>query len=780
VRIRRLQLKDVRRYRELDIDLAPGLTVVRGPNEAGKTTIQRAIELAVTRRVTSAAGDLESLRPWDAEPEARSVVTLEFEQDEEDGVKKGTLEKTFAGSRGTVRLEYEGQTIDDPALADQIVAELTGIPTEGFFRATASIRHQELEDVTRDEASLRDRLQASISGADRGTSRARKKLDKAIYDLTTKGDKNPGRLKVAETAIGKAQASVEQGEAALAQLAGDRDILAGAHDRRAEIELILAERRSMLEKARQAERLAAERDAAQERYERYRQAVEVTAQLDQLAATHPSPNPLPVVRAGVDRLRTLDVRARELRAALAGEVNVNFEIAPEPTTWRSVSRVSIVLIVIGLLVSIVSVAANVLKVATLGIIPAVVGGIIAGIGLILGGVAVGQRRSYSMGGQLRDVEIDRRLRGRSEMEAELAQCEADTARRLGTLGLEDLPAAETLLAAEEAHVAQIDRLTAQRDGLVGKEPPDSLTVVRDASALEISQKASAIDALGPIAKEPRARERLEVEVREQESGLERSRDDEANARARVEANTVDAEHVAGEAERLTTWREQLATLERRQRVYAGTLSAIDRAEQATMKTATRYLEQRMVRDLAQVTGGRYRHVRIDDRTLDIEVRAPEKRDWVKVSALSQGTMDLVYLTARLGLVRLVTGDRRPPLILDDPFVTLDDERATRALELLGSVATDFQVIYLTTSDRYDRIAAAVVELPGPTMVDDAPAPVAEPLLRDVTPAPSTAATDPPPTATPTPEPVTPEPSPAASATGPMAATDTAAAGEPKP
>ena len=63
---------DFRRYRDLDIELAPGLTVVRGPNEAGKSTIQRAIELALTRRVTSAAGDLEALRPWDA-PRRRAV-----------------------------------------------------------------------------------------------------------------------------------------------------------------------------------------------------------------------------------------------------------------------------------------------------------------------------------------------------------------------------------------------------------------------------------------------------------------------------------------------------------------------------------------------------------------------------------------------------------------------------------------------------------------------------------------------------------------------------------
>jgi uncharacterized protein YhaN len=68
-------------------------------------------------------------------------------------------------------------------------------------------------------------------------------------------------------------------------------------------------------------------------------------------------------------------------------------------------------------------------------------------------------------------------------------------------------------------------------------------------------------------------------------------------------------------------------------------------------------------------------------------------------------------------VRLVTGDRRPPLVLDDPFVTLDDKRATRALELLREVASDFQVIYLTTSDRYDEQADKVVVLDGPTAVD---------------------------------------------------------------
>ncbi len=349
-----------------------------------------------------------------------------------------------------------------------------------------------------------------------------------------------------------------------------------------------------------------------------------------------------------------------------------------------------------------------------------VGFAVAVLGAILAAVALWLRRSDRLQQQLRDIDIDRRLRGRSDMEQELREAEADVAQQLETLGLEDVAAAEDLLAREEAHVQQIGQLEAQLKGLVGSEPVASLPKARDAAALDIEQKTHALEALGPIAKEPRARERLEVEVRDQEQALERARDDEANARARVEANSVDAEQVAASAERVAGATEELSALQRRERVYVATLEAIERAEQATMKSATRYLEQRMVRDVAAVTEGRYRRVRVDDKTLDIEVFAPERDDWVPVAALSQGTLDVVYLAARLGLVRLVTGDRRPPLVFDDPFVTLDDERARRALELLRRVADDFQVIYLTTSSRYDEAADAIVELPGPTAVDDHP------------------------------------------------------------
>jgi hypothetical protein len=448
VRITDLTLRDLRRYREVQVDLAPGLTIVRGPNEAGKSTLQRAVELALTRKVTSSAADLATLLPWDGGADARTSIGMGFTwDDEEGGLHEGRLVKSFRGAKGEVRLELDGEVITDPARADELLAELSGVPTEGFFRSTASIRHHELASLQRDEGALRDRLQASISGADRGTSRARKKLDRALYALQTKGTKNPGRLKTAEDAVNDVSAKLQAGEDALARLERDRDALAVARERRAESDTALTERRALLEKARQAERLNAEKTAAQERFERYRSAVIVRDEITELDRSHPSPTPLPVLKSTVERLRAVDTKISTLTAMLEGEVQVNFEVPPE-VRWRPLSRWALVLIVLGLVVAVAGVVLPLIGVTALGMLPVYAGGALAIIGLVLAAVGYWLRRGDRVQSQLKDAEVNRRLRGRSEIEQELRETQAEHDDLLSRLGLESSEEAETRLAAE--------------------------------------------------------------------------------------------------------------------------------------------------------------------------------------------------------------------------------------------------------------------------------------------------------------------------------------------
>ena len=103
--INRLRLTNFRRHRALDVALGPGLNVVRGANEAGKSTVQRAIELGLFRRPTFSGAELDDTRPWQ-DPAAEPVIDLEFS---DDG-RAGMLHKVFAGGRGTVTLTLGEET----------------------------------------------------------------------------------------------------------------------------------------------------------------------------------------------------------------------------------------------------------------------------------------------------------------------------------------------------------------------------------------------------------------------------------------------------------------------------------------------------------------------------------------------------------------------------------------------------------------------------------------------------------------------------------------------
>jgi DNA repair exonuclease SbcCD ATPase subunit len=716
MRISRLRIRDVKRHQKLDLELAPGVTVIKGPNEAGKTTVQRAIELALFRRVTSAGQEMDGVRRWGARGDANPLIEVDFEV---EGVA-GRLQKTFAGAKGRVELRFDGQVLTDPAAVDQRLAELTGVPSEKFFRSTASVRHQELTGLATDEGALRDRLQLSMSGADRGTSAAKKKLQDALHRYETAGVKNPGILKSARESAQRLETEVARGESELVRLGRDRQALAEAHGALDRAERQLAEDRHQLAESERAVKLLERQTVAQTAYERYKRLVELREQIAQLDAKHPSKIALPVLRTGVERLRGQERTISQLRAELASEPDVSsYDIAISSPKWQRWAVLAIVLAIAGFFVALGGAATAVGPNGT------IIGLALVGAALLCIFYALRQRALGSdvrRQNLLRDAEISRRLSGRSNLEQELKDTERARDEQLKSLEFLDVPSAEQMLEAETAHVASIDALKGEYRGVLGDEQPkDDVARLRDAAAAEADQSKHALSGMGEIGQDPvRSRDRFAAAVAAGQGARDRAMSDAAQAKARVDQNPVDAEAVAAQVERLAEERERLAAHERRVRVLRGALDALEAAEQATMKKAARYLEKRMADDVALITGGRYRRVKVDENELTFTVWSAERGDWVDVSQLSYGTLDQFYLAARLGLVRQVTQDRRPPLIFDDPFVTFDDARAERALELLKRLASDHQVIYLTCSSRYDSVADKVIELPRPTELDPAP------------------------------------------------------------
>ncbi len=64
---------------------------------------------------------------------------------------------------------------------------------------------------------------------------------------------------------------------------------------------------------------------------------------------------------------------------------------------------------------------------------------------------------------------------------------------------------------------------------------------------------------------------------------------------------------------------------------------------------------------------------------------------------SRGTKDLYNIASRLALIDSLYDKETPPIILDDPFITLDDGKARAALRLLGELSAGRQIIYFSCS-----------------------------------------------------------------------------------
>ncbi len=82
-------------------------------------------------------------------------------------------------------------------------------------------------------------------------------------------------------------------------------------------------------------------------------------------------------------------------------------------------------------------------------------------------------------------------------------------------------------------------------------------------------------------------------------------------------------------------------------------------------------------------------------TPDLDVQLERFGEARELGYFSAGQSDMVMLGMRFALVDALFRETRPFVILDDPFVNLDDSHTARALELLRTLSQDRQIIYLT-------------------------------------------------------------------------------------
>jgi DNA repair exonuclease SbcCD ATPase subunit len=208
-----------------------------------------------------------------------------------------------------------------------------------------------------------------------------------------------------------------------------------------------------------------------------------------------------------------------------------------------------------------------------------------------------------------------------------------------------------------------------------------------------------------------------VELNSKVQHLEKSREklkrDKERCEFIIERGEYSTDNQVELEECLRNYEEDLEREGNKVRIYELAKDFISRARDEALSSITDILKEGIQEYFEIFTNGKYRRVEINKDSkgnLEFWVYSNEKGGLAKPEELSGGVIDEFYLACRLALVKLIFGDKKPPIILDDPFVNFDSVRLANTLNFFKMLASEYQIIIFTLSDLYDKVADNIILL----------------------------------------------------------------------
>ena len=125
-------------------------------------------------------------------------------------------------------------------------------------------------------------------------------------------------------------------------------------------------------------------------------------------------------------------------------------------------------------------------------------------------------------------------------------------------------------------------------------------------------------------------------------------------------------------------------------------TALENAYEKMKNSVTPRFTQNLSDNISKITEGKYKNVVLNDSEgLLVEL---ENGNYEKASKLSIGTIDQMYFSLRLSMVKELS-DEKMPIILDEVFAYYDSNRLKNALKFIIEKFKGHQIIILTCTDR---------------------------------------------------------------------------------
>lgn len=113
-------------------------------------------------------------------------------------------------------------------------------------------------------------------------------------------------------------------------------------------------------------------------------------------------------------------------------------------------------------------------------------------------------------------------------------------------------------------------------------------------------------------------------------------------------------------------------------------------------TSSNKLSKRYVEPVQKAFDNYYKNfLTNDDLIIDSNLNLLMKDNLFNEEYLSAGVKDLVQISKRFALIDLIFKNERPFIVLDDPFVNLDDKNLEVATNIIKEISKKYQILFLT-------------------------------------------------------------------------------------
>ncbi|OQX92988.1 MAG: hypothetical protein B6D58_00035 [candidate division Zixibacteria bacterium 4484_95] len=696
-----LVIENFGKFKSFECDFTPGLNLIKGANETGKSTLVSAIAMALYGEPGFAQEDIDKSKTWGTD--IPFVLKASISSDDFTGV----LEKDF--SSGQTKLINQEQSISEND-KDRILKVITGaigLPTAELFRATACIEQGEITKIGDSLEAIRDKLETLVTGGheDLVASEVIAKIDRRIEDITRKDKLRAGLLQKLEEQQADIDYNIDKLEREINNIKSWRNSLA-------QIEIAFVNSREDYKSKKQQLEIAKKVEEARLEIERVtQQNKDISKKLEEIESSGAKVEELKrEINQVVDistgdrqqieetssALNYLRPKLRDLEKDVeeANEELDSYKLSGGLIGWMILS---VVLFGFSIVDYLVHFTGFYFHLGGFGLISFMLSAMVL--------LKANQKRVFFK------EQLNIKGQKKKEVEKEIEQRSEELKKLLGRYNISSIDQMHQSIwkrnELEKLLKSETERYQSLLDGQTEEQFKQKF---KDLERKINKNKAFLEKCAGQVIDTAEV-ERLELIVAQLEEQNNNLKSEIKSLNHQIDTAEGGVELLASYLERKEEARAKKIKLVEELSVLSLTKRCIEKARQNVMISTLELLEKRTSEILEMITGGKYKKVRFDKSTLRFEVFVDDKRGWVDpLKELSRGTIEQIYLTARLALTEILSDKAQPPIILDDPFNNLDAQRLENTMKMLKQMSENRQILLLTSDDSMDSWADNIIQL----------------------------------------------------------------------